>query len=82
MEAATEVKSMNESIAYVGKYVRVGGFLGKDRWAQHVARLTDEQVFAINQIDPEILTNRRKFYWWLENIAGPTCDVRGKILTY
>ncbi len=81
MEGSQEVREMNRTISFAGKYTRVGGFLGKDHWAMHVARLTAEQKWAIEQIDSEIMTDKRKFYFWLENIA-PGSDVRGKVLVY
>lgn len=85
LASAEDVREANRTIAHVGKYTKVGGFLKDpkgEHWGQHVARLTAEQKFAIEQIDPEILTDRRKFYWWLENLADPRTDVRGKVVVY
>ncbi len=84
LASAKDVREANRTIAHVGKYTRIGGFLGKGdvSWGQHVARLTAEQKAAIEYIDPEILTDRRKFYWWLENLADPRTDVRGKFIVY
>ncbi len=80
LESAKEIKDAYRHISHAGKYTKIGGF-DKDGFSQHVARITPEQRQAIMMLDPEILTDRRKFYFWLENIS-PACDVRGKILGY
>lgn len=84
LASAQDVHEANRTIAHVGKYTKIGGFLndGGEHWGQHVARLTAEQKWAIEQIDPEILTDRRKFYFWLENLADPRTDVRGQVVVY
>lgn len=82
LDSAVDVREANRTIAHVGKYQKIGGFLGKEHWGMHVARLTAEQKAAIEYIDPEILTDKRKFYFWLENLADPRTDVRGKFIVY
>ena len=79
VDSAQEIKDAYRHISHYGKYTKIGGML--PGLGMHVARLTPEQVAMVNMIDPEILTKRRKFYFWLENIAKG-CDVRGKVQLY
>jgi len=81
LESAAEIKDAYRSISHAGKYTKVGGF-SKGGFTQHVARLTPEQRQAILMIDPTILTERRKFYAFLDSEAGRACRVSGKVMLY
>lgn len=77
-EGAAMMRSMQQEISTLGRFTRATGFSpGRD--LQRVAYIPGSVRAALNIIDPEILTDRKKFY---EYLAGPlkAYDLRGKVV--
>jgi hypothetical protein len=79
-EGMAAFRSMQSEITQLGRITRRAGF-SQDMSLQHVARIPVSVKAAIEYVDEEAFTNKKKFYELL-NPGGPLedYDVRGKII--
>jgi len=77
IEAIENLSRMNNEITRRGKFTGVGGF-SEDFGIQKVAHIPLKVANIILRVDPEILTDKRKFYEWLKTPMGRACDYRRK----
>ena len=75
--AIEDLSRMNNEITTRGKHTGVGGF-SPDFNLQKVAHIPLKVANIILTIDPEILTDKKKFYAWLKTPMGRACDYRRK----
>ena len=80
LEAIEDLSKMNNEITTRGKHSGVGGF-SRDGSIQKVAHIPLKVANIILTIDPEILTNKKKFYEWLKTPMGRACDYRRKAVS-
>lgn len=77
LDAIEDLSKMNNEITTRGRFTGVGGF-DPTMNVQKVAHIPLKVANIILSIDPEILTNKKKFYAWLETPMGRACDYRRK----
>jgi len=77
LEAIERLSQMNNEITTRGKFTGVGGF-SEDFGIQKVAHIPLKVANIILRVDPDILTDKRKFYEWLKTPMGRACDYRRK----
>lgn len=77
LDAIESLSEMNNEITTRGKFTGVGGF-DPGMNVQKVAFIPLKVANIILQIDPDIMTNKKKFYAWLKTPMGRACDLRRK----
>lgn len=80
LEAIERLSQMNNEITHRGRHTGVGGF-SEDFGIQKVAHIPLKVANIILSVDPDILTDKRKFYEWLKTPMGRACDYRRKAVT-
>lgn len=76
-EGAALMRNIHSEINALSK-VRMSSGFDKNRHFQHVARVDEGIVQALQRLDPEIFKDKKRFFKWL-NTAGKAWDVRGKV---
>lgn len=76
-EGIEDMRGMMAEAQNIGRYERAGGFT-TDRGMQRVATIPYSVWAALVEIDPEIGTNKKKFYEWLNSPEGQAYDTRPK----
>lgn len=77
LSSIEELSRMNNEITTRGKFTGVGGF-DPGYNLQKVAHIPLKVANIILTVDPDILTNKKKFYAWLKTPMGRACDYRRK----
>lgn len=77
LDSIENLSKMNNEITTRGRFTGVGGF-DPTMGVQKVAHIPLKVANIILTIDPEILTNKKKFYEWLKTPMGRACDFRRK----
>ncbi len=77
LKAIDELSTLNNEITTRGRFTGVGGF-DPDLSLQKVAHIPLKVAHIILKIDPDILTDKKKFYAWLKTPMGRACDYRRK----
>lgn len=75
LEAIEGLSNMYQDISSRGKYTGAAGF-SADMGIQKVAHIPLKVANIILTVDPDILTNKNKFYAWLKTPLGRACDLR------
>jgi len=77
LEAIEDLSKMNQEITTRGKHTGAVGF-SADFNLQKVAHIPLKIAHIILRIDPDILTDKKKFYAFLKTPMGRACDYRRK----
>lgn len=77
LDAIEKLSEMNNEITTRGRFTGVGGF-DPGMNVQKVAFIPLKVANIILRVDPDIMTNKEKFYAWLKTPMGRACDLRRK----
>jgi len=76
VEAVRDMRQMAKEISVLGKMNNSQGWT-RGRNFQRVASIPSPILGAIKRIDPDFMTDKKKFFRWLDN--HPEYDLRGKV---
>ena len=77
LNSIEELSRINQEITTRGKHTGAAGFT-PDFNLQKVAHIPLKIAHIILRVDPDILTNKKKFYAFLKTPMGRACDYRRK----